>query len=64
MKNVIVGAKVILEDKSMVTENGEKIDYVDTVVEINGVPIHVTVKKQDKGLLAFLRAQSAKESAR
>lgn len=64
MKNVIVGAKVVFEDKSMVTEQGEKIEYVDTIIEINGVPIHVTVKKQDKGLLAFLRAQQAKEVTR
>lgn len=62
MKNVIEGAKVVFEDKRMVTEQGETIDYVDTVIEVNNVPIHVSVKKQDKGLLTFLRSQLAKET--
>jgi hypothetical protein len=64
MKNVVANVKVVFEDKRMVTEQGETIDYIDTVLEIKGVPIHVSVKKQDKGLLSYLRTQLPVENAR
>ena len=62
MRNEVANVKVVFEDKKMVTEQGETIEYIDTVLEILGVPVHVSVKKQDKGLLTFLRSQLAEGS--
>lgn len=44
-----------IEDKSFVNKERETVEYVATTLTIDGEAVHVTVKKEDKSLLAFLR---------
>lgn len=61
MKNVLKGCKVVFEDKSFEDKDGKTIDYVDIIIDINGVPVGCKVKPSDKSLLGYIRAQLPKE---
>ena len=47
--------KLVLEDKSFVNDKGETVDYLAATVVVDGESIHVSVKKEDRGLLRVLR---------
>ena len=54
MKNV-VDATLIIEDKSFVNKDGEVVDFTSIIAYIDGEDVHLSVKKEDKGLLRILR---------
>ena len=54
MKNVCM-VELVIEDKSFVNKDGEVIDYTSVVAKIDGEDVHLSVKKEDKGLLRILR---------
>ena len=49
-----------IEKKTFVNPNGEPIEYNDITVEIDGCPIHFTVKKVDQSLFTFLLSRLKK----
>lgn len=56
MAKHIADCTLIVEDKTFTDkESGAKIDYTSVIVSVGGEEIHVSVKKEDKGLLRVLR---------